>query len=100
MSDTLITFSSRLLAEPHCTEVRDGQIHIITCPVVGGEYIWSPTEPGTLDSAMAEHEGSHRILERRTDEAREYAFRRAQAHHIYRTTEPGNPARQGIGAYL
>lgn len=100
MGDMLITFSSRLLAEPHCIDVQEGQVHIVQCPQTGQEYIYDLTEQGTIFDAMAEHEAAHRILERRTDEAREYAFRRAQAHQIYRTTEPGDPARRGIGAYL
>jgi hypothetical protein len=96
----LIKFSNRLLAEPCCTDVRDGQLHLVSCTVTGVEMVWSPAEMGTLDSAMAEHHAAH-------DAAREEERRRQQhaadyhwAHHIYRTTEPGDPRRRGIGPYL
>lgn len=78
------------------TEVLDRTTQLVSCKETGWEGLWSTTESGTMAEAAAEHKAAHS----RRDEAREYAWHRANALSIYRSTEPGNPARRGIGAYL
>lgn len=76
--------------------VVDGQYVLATCVETKAEGIFSGLEPKSLTDWDREHRAAHDRLDaqRRTAEA----FR--QARYIYRTTEPGDPARRGIGAYL
>jgi hypothetical protein len=83
-----------------CTSVRDGQDHLVTCTELGIEGIWSPTEPESLAAWDAEHHGAHVAQMDRQLRQQEYAAAWQRAQHIYRTTEPGEPRRRGIGAYL
>lgn len=56
----LIRFADWLIKrEPCCTDVREGQTHLVTCTVTGIEMIWSPEEPESLTSAMNEHMAAH-----------------------------------------
>jgi len=98
----LIEFTNRLfgLGGPCCAQEQIGLFYLVTCTVTGAEMIWSPNEDGTLGAAWEEHNKAHDTLFDRQAFAREAALQRAVAHQIYRTTEPGDPARRGIGAYL
>lgn len=95
-----IKFSNRVSAWTCCQDNQIGQDHIVTCTYTGAEMIWSPTEPETLKSAMAEHHAAHDKAGSDRTRARQLAEATASARYIYRTTEPGNSARRGIGAYL
>ena len=60
MEDDLITFSDRLLTDPHCTTFTDGQLQYAQCPLTTVTYQWSATEAGAYDAAVKKHEDDHR----------------------------------------
>ena len=76
--------------------VVDGQYVLVTCVETEAEGIFSGLEPESLAQWTQEHWAAHDRLDARRAMAREFQ----QARYIYRTTEPGSPARNGIGAYL
>jgi hypothetical protein len=83
-----------------CSTVREGQLYLVSCAETKAEGLWSPAEQGTLQAWQAEHGAAHQA--KFEDELRResYAERRRTARYIYRTTEPGDARRRGIGAYL
>lgn len=81
-------------------DVREGQTHLVTCTEVGYEGIWSPQEAGTFEAMQAEHDLAHHEAVKAREQRMMAETARLNAWHIYRTTEPGHPARRGIGANL
>lgn len=83
-----------------CTSVADRQLFLVTCRETGAEGIWSPGESGTFDQWEKEHDEAH--LRKVDDDIRREMSRdlRRWALHTYRTTEPGDSRRRGIGPYL
>lgn len=79
-----------------CTTEVDGQYVLLTCATTGFEGIFSGQQAGSMTEAAREHEKAHDDMRYRI----ERAFQYRQARAIYNTTEPGDPARRGIGAYL
>lgn len=79
---------------------RDGQFFLVHCDETNLDGIWSPSEEGTFSAWESEHRGAHYRQERDAERRQMARFMRASAHHIYRTTEPGNPLRRGIAPYL
>lgn len=68
----------------------------VRCNTTGFEDLWSTRESGTYKAMVEAHVDAH-------DRARFAAAHRhavRTARRIYRTTEPGDRARRGIGAYL
>ena len=82
------------------TSARFGQVMITTCSATGVEGIWSGSESGTLTAWEAEHRHAHDKQMNERCHAENMRNRYSNARHIYRTTEPGDPRRRGIGAYL
>lgn len=84
----------------HPTTTADGQTFLVQCATTGAEGIWSPGEAGTFQAWCDEHQAAHERHD--DDQYRRETWRimRQSAVHTYRTTEPGDPRRRGIGAFL